>query len=170
MVLIHRIQRTPEHIGVLEQLTEDAENGKLKIVVSTYTLAEVIKDPDGKMLSKEEDEKIVGLFENPYFIVRPVTLPIALLSRKISRELGTKPKDAIHLATASYWNVPEFLTYERGLLNKDGKIGNPPLRINIPDWKGQPNLIASIKSSDKVSDEEIETDSENAAPSPDVQD
>jgi len=150
MLFIHRIQRTPEHLVVLDQLAEDAQNGKLNIVVSTFTLAEVIKDPDGQQLSETEDQKIIEFFENPYIIIRPLTYPISLLARKISREFGTKPKDAVHLATAVYWNIPQFFTFEKGLINKDGKLGDPqkPLRISEPKWVGQQSLIEKESNND----------------------
>lgn len=149
MVIIHRIQRTPEHIPILEQITDAAERGEIKIVVSTYSIAEVVKDPDGGVLSEEEDQKIIDLFENDYFIVRDITIPISHLSRQISRKFGVKPKDAVHLATAILWKVPVFHTYEDRLLSKDGKIGDPPLKIAKPYYTGQQSLIFEAKAEAK---------------------
>lgn len=113
-----------------------------------------MKDPDGGTLSVEQDQMINDLFENDYFIIRPVDIPIARISRRISREFGVKPKDAIHLATAIFWNVPVFHTYEDKLLNKNGKIGDPPLKIEPPSWAGQQNLVFSNK-------QQAKSDSEN---------
>ena len=139
-VIIHRIQLTPEYIDILREITDAAERGEAKIVLSTFVVAEVIKDPDGGVLSEEEDQKVIDLFENDYFDIRPITLPIARLSRQISRKHGVKPKDAVHLVTACYWDVPEFHTCDRGLINKTNLINTEsglPLVIETPIWRGQ---------------------------------
>ena len=43
------------HIGELEQLTADAENGKLKILLSTFSIAEVVKDPGISVIKMNSD-------------------------------------------------------------------------------------------------------------------
>lgn len=43
---IARIQREPDRIADLEQLTELAEDDKLRIVTSTLTIAEVLQEPN----------------------------------------------------------------------------------------------------------------------------
>ncbi len=141
-VLIHALQRTPGHLAELEPLITEAENGNIQILLSTFTLMEIYKDLDGvNAISKEDDELITAFFENPYFIFKDVTHPIALSTRQISREFGIKPKDAVHVATALYYNVPVLFSYDDGLLKKSGKIGNPPLEIIKPFWTGQPTLV-----------------------------
>jgi predicted nucleic acid-binding protein len=142
-VIIDALQQTDaSKMLVIEPLIKDAEDGKLLILISTYVLIETYKDLDGvNVTSKEEDEKIVAFFENPFFEIRDVTEPIALSARKISREHGIKAKDSVHVATAIYHNVSTFFTYDIGLLKKNGKIGNPPLQIIQPEWKGQEALF-----------------------------
>lgn len=154
-VLIHAIQRTPEHIAEIEPLINEAESGNLQILLSTFSLMEVYKDLDGEnAMSKDDDELIVSFFENPFFIFKDLTYPIALSARQISREFGVKPKDAVHVATALYYKIPIFFSYDERLLNKTGKIGNPALEIVKPFWKGQPELIGMtvepVENAEKV--------------------
>lgn len=112
-VLIHAIQRTPEHIAELEPLISEAESGNIQIVLSTFSLMEIYKDLDGiNATSKDDDELIIAFFENPYFIIRDLTQPIALSARQISREFNIQPKDAAHIATALYFDVPVLFTYD----------------------------------------------------------
>lgn len=154
-VLIHALQRTPEHLTELEPLISEAESGNIQILLSTFTLMEIYKDLDGiNAISKDDDELIISFFENPYFIFKDVTQPIALSTRQISREFGIKPKDAVHVATALYYNVPVLFSYDDGLLKKSGKIGSPALEIVKPFWKGQPELIGI--SAEQTEDEKKE--------------
>lgn len=53
----------------------------------------------------------------------------------IWQHLSLRPNDAIHLASALRANCTLYYTYDRGLLDLDGKI--PGLEITEPIWKGQ---------------------------------
>ena len=43
-VIIHRIQATPEYIDILREITDAAERGEVKIVLSAFVVAEVYKE------------------------------------------------------------------------------------------------------------------------------
>lgn len=158
-VLIHAIQRTPEHIVELEPLINEAENGNLQIVVSTFSLMELYKDLDGEnVTSKEDDELIISFFDNPYFIKRDLTEPIALNARQISRETGIKPKDAVHVATALYFNIPVLFSFDKELAKKFAKLNNSSLEITCPKWEGQLELFGgSAEESENVETEKLAT-------------
>jgi predicted nuclease of predicted toxin-antitoxin system len=52
-----------------------------------------------------------------------------------------KPKDAIHVATALDAAVFALETFDDGLINKSGKIGNPSLIIRKPLAPAQGGLF-----------------------------
>lgn len=154
-VFIHRFQRTPTHIAILEQLTDAAERSEIVFVQSTFTIAELVKDPEsGEKLPEDKESLIEDFFENEFVVIRTLTEPIAFLSRKISRDYGVKPGDAIHVATALFWKVPILHTYDKKLLNKNGLIGDPPLRIELPTWVGQARLLFESNGSEEMDDKE----------------
>jgi len=144
---IGRIQREPDKIVELEQLTELATQGKLLIVTSTLTIAEVLKEP---ALGPSDDEKfrsIADFFENPWIILRNVDRRIAETAAKlrITYEKLRTP-DAIHLATAIRWQVVAFHTYDhKDLLKRNGLIGDPPLEIVKPCYPEKNPLFDSLE-------------------------
>jgi predicted nucleic acid-binding protein len=137
-VFIHRFQKTPEHIDILTQLTDAAERGEIVFVQSTFTIAELVKDPEGEKLTDAQETLIEDFFENDFVIVRTLTEQIALLSRKIAREYSIKPGDAVHVATALFWKVPILHTFDNKLLNKKKLMEDYPLKIEKPAWIGEP--------------------------------
>ena len=146
-VIIHRLQRTPEHIDILEYLTDAAERNELLIVVSTFTIAEVVRAENLPPLTEDEDKLISDYFENDYIVVRPLTIPIAKLAREVARKYGIKPNDAVHVATAIFWKVPILHSYDKKLCNKTDMIGNPPLKIENPTYIDQMPLFAPQSAS-----------------------
>lgn len=145
-VIIHRIQKTPAHINILEYLINEAENNRLLIVVSTFTIAEVVKIDSVPPLTEEQDKLISDYFDNDYIVIRPLTIPIARLAREISRKHNIKPKDAVHVATAVFWKVPLLHTYDNNLCKKTGLIGDPPLKIENPSYVNQVPLFPILSA------------------------
>jgi PIN domain len=70
--------------------------------------------------------------------MRQLDRPTAELAHEITRTYGLTNADAVHVATAVIAKVPVLYTYDsakgkrRGLLRHDRKIGDPPLRIEVP--------------------------------------
>ena len=144
-VIIHRIQRTPDHIDILEYLTSEAENNRLLIVVSTFTIVEVNRSNSLPPLTEEQDKLISDYFENDYIVIRPLTIPIAKLARDIARTYRIKPKDAVHVATSVFWKVPLMHTYDKDLCSKTDLISDPPLKIENPNYINQVPLFAAMR-------------------------
>jgi hypothetical protein len=46
---------------------------------------------------------------------------------------ATRPKDALHVATALDAGVEQFDTFDRDLIDLSGGIGSPPLGIGTPN-------------------------------------
>ena len=136
---ISRLQRDEERIGALEYITDEAADGRVRIITSAVTIAEVCflrtrHEASGEEEREKDAELIARFFDNPYIYVWQVTRAIAEEAARISRACGVKPLDAIHLATAIATNTQVVHTYDsRRMLTLDGKVGSPPLTIVTPD-------------------------------------
>lgn len=133
-VFIHRIQGTAGKIDLLEQLTDLAQKGKLKLITSALTITEVLRGPDPDAPDEEQAELIIAYFENEYIEVRPVDVMIAEYAARLRRKFkGLKAVDAIHVATAHFAKVAVLQTYDHDdLLKRDGRMCDPPLAIREP--------------------------------------
>ncbi len=70
---ISRLERTADRIQALEELTDQAERGEVRIVTSILALAETAKLGQlDSLLPEEQEELIVSFFDNPYVTVRPL--------------------------------------------------------------------------------------------------
>ena len=152
-LFIDLVQRSGDHIVVLDQLVEAAKQEELVLVTSALTLAEVLgkrnkpSKPGGptKPISPEEEQRIIDFFENPYISIRPCDRHTGQVAGTIARQFSLRPRDAIHVATALNANVPVMHTTDgpkssTGLLKKNGKIGTPPLAIVLPTCAVQMRL------------------------------
>lgn len=139
-VFIHVIQQTGEYRPVLETIMEEARAGRVAIVTSALTLAEV------RGAGSEADEAMIDeMFRQDYIAVRVLDPPLASRARRLGREHGIKPADAIHVATAidlgaEVMHTMDGKTKRRGLIAKSGQIEEVGLRIREPDWPVQNRL------------------------------
>lgn len=144
-VFIDRIQRTPDRIGDLEEITNAAEAKKVLIVTSAMAIAEVCKLRDSTDPIGQQAESIRAYFDNDFIAIYQVTQHIAEKAAEFVRSGKLKPPDAIHVATAIHANVFEMHTFDgvdkpKGLLKCNGHFGTPALRIVVP------KLAAEAKS------------------------
>lgn len=135
----------------LERFLQEAMDGKAQLFVSAVTIVEVVRTESvgipPSRIPADVRQKITDLFEEPY--VTPIPLDPARASE--ARDLRWKypwlrTMDAIELASAVYAKVDVMYTYDgsgakRGLTSLDGLIGNPPLRIQVPNYTGQVPLM-----------------------------
>jgi predicted nucleic acid-binding protein len=137
-VFIHLLQET-NYVDALREVVHRAKNGECKIVTSAVSLAEVCKLPELGALPEDQTTKILQFFQNDYIDVYQADRFVCEEAHRIIRKHGLKPMDAIHMATASIAKVDLVMTSETkkyrrgGLLRCDGLIGNPPLKVSLPD-------------------------------------
>jgi predicted nucleic acid-binding protein len=137
-VFIDLIERTSSRIQILEAIVQSAERGEARIVTSALTLAEVSKLNNLGLLPEWKEKLIVKFFENEYIAVRNVDRVTSEHARPIIRNHALKPPDALHVATALLARVDVLHTYDTThLLPLDKKVGQPPLRIEEPNWSFQ---------------------------------
>lgn len=131
--------------GKCEGVLTAAEDGKIEIVTSAWTLTEVIKKKGEKPIPKASEQKIRDFFENPYIIIREVDRFVAEYARDLIWAHGLRGPDAVHLATAIRLGLTVMDTFDSDLLKLDGKCGRPPLRIGHPAVPHTPDLFPGTK-------------------------
>jgi predicted nucleic acid-binding protein len=143
---IGRIQRESDKIADLEQLTTLAEDGKLLIVTSTLTIAEVLYEPGNEGPDGKKIRLISTYFEHPWIVLRALDRRTAEMAADVRVVHKLKIADAIHVATALRWKVKFLHTYDNDhLLKKNGMIGVPPLEIIKPRYPEDHPLFDSIQ-------------------------
>jgi len=143
-VLIDTIQKTPGRYCFIEPYVKEAEAGKLFIVLSVVSLAEVcyLKERHKEGVSMDDQiREIEEWLDREYIRTINVDRRIARRAARLRSPDGSnlKTPDAIVVATALVAGVPKLFTFDgagrrSGLLQLDQKIeGSPPLRIASPD-------------------------------------
>ncbi len=116
-----------------EEVIAEAEDGKLKIVTSALTIAEVLATRFQPKIPSSVKTKVEDFFKNDWIIVRGITRRTAERARNLVWDSGIDPKDALHVAAALEAGLQMFHTFDGGLLKKSEKVGgNPLLRIQKP--------------------------------------
>ncbi len=125
-----------------------ADDGKILIVTSALTIAEVLALKGRTKIPQSEKAKVETFFKSEYIVVRNITRRIAEAARSYVWDFGVEPKDALHVATAVDAGLTVFNTFDKGLIKKNGKIGNPALTISIPSWS-EPKLPMDMPNEQK---------------------
>lgn len=153
-VWLSYINAYPERMSVLDALLDDSASdvGDIQIVTSTISQTEVafaLVEQNNSAPDISVEQKIDSLWGD----TRAITLieyhaVIAFEARTLIRmglqySWSLKPLDAIHLATARWFDVTEFHTYDKQLPRYSKDIGFPILEPYVtggpPDT--QPPLI-----------------------------
>lgn len=121
-------------VDACKQVLSAADDGKILIVTSALTIAEVLALRGRLRIPATERDKIEAFFRSEYIVVRNITRRIAEAARTYVWDHGVDPKDALHVSTAIDAELQRLNTFDKGLLKKSGKIGNPPLLIEEPSW------------------------------------
>jgi predicted nucleic acid-binding protein len=150
MALVRRYWDANAFLGLLngeqakltacQSVLDAAEQGRIVIVTSALTIAEVLHIKNEKPVPKDKRDLIKAFFKVPYISIQNVTRGIAERAQEVYWEFGVQPKDAIHVATALVYKLGVIETFDGKLLGLDGKIGQPPIIIRIPHEPGQQKL------------------------------
>lgn len=130
------LRKEQDKVEECKQVTSEAQSGKLVIVTSTLTLAEVLWVKGKAPIPAEDRETIRRFFQNRWIILRELDRATAERAQEVVWEHGVKPKDAVHVATALDAEVEQLDTFDEPLIALSGKIGNPPLEIGRPKIEG----------------------------------
>ncbi len=134
--LIHE----PDKERACRAVLREAEAGRLLIVTSALTIAEVLWIRGQPKLSRDQAEQIERFFKHKYIAFRNVDRTIAEAARQVVWDYDIRPKDAVHVATAldvhrtRDGGLDQFDTFDETLIRKSGQVGgNPSLKIGPPD-------------------------------------
>ena len=122
------LNEEPEKHADLDFVWEKAKRGQVRIWTSAFCIAEVHRvkcENEWAAVSQENDDKINNLFDQDWVEVVYLDSEIAKLAKRLlrSHERLKKPSDAVHLATALYWDVHQLHTYDGSdLLHLNGKV------------------------------------------------
>jgi predicted nucleic acid-binding protein len=133
-------QEEEGRVDSCEAVLEMAEQGRVLIITSALTLAEVLALRGTRRLTPNPKmkKKVIDFFKNEYIAVQNVTREVAELSRDLVWDHGIKPKDAIHVASALASDVSMFETYDRPLMNKGNKVTK--IKFREPPPRSQPGF------------------------------
>ncbi|MEQ8800315.1 MAG: type II toxin-antitoxin system VapC family toxin [Salinisphaeraceae bacterium] len=147
-VIIDAIQRSESRYGALIPMVNKAVQGDLEIAVSTLSIAETLylKDLASDGATQERQNTLIERwFDEPYVLKRNADFSVCSDAAELARRHGIlKPADAVIVATAIRNGADALITYDgesargKGLLQLDGALGNPGLRISTPEnWSVQ---------------------------------
>lgn len=169
-VVIDLLEKREGRIEWLIPFVREAEDGKLKLVVSTMVIAETLR-VDG-LDTDEQRQLIRDFFENDFIYAFNVDRRVAERAQDLRRNHKLDGADSVHLATAIVAQCPYLLTNDgagktkrKGLINLDQKVirsDGSPLRIITPaDYhKIQIERQNPIFQSSLAEDDVPETDQE----------
>jgi len=139
----------------LKNVYEQAREGKLELWASVMSIVEAnrLKSESGnpKPIAPDSLTTLDDVFFQPFVKLVALDIPISRDARKLVREIQglSKKPDAIHLATAQFWNVSVLHTYDgNDLLHLDGKMkcrDGSTLRIIEPGDIGDGGLFDKQK-------------------------
>ncbi len=122
------INREDDRFPVLRYYIEQAQQGKVEIWTSAFTLAEVFKrrcKEKNEVLDSSKDDAFEDYLSQPFIKMVAVDREIGTWARRLLRKFPKlkKPQDAIHLATAARHNIDEFHTFDdENLIPLNGQI------------------------------------------------
>lgn len=139
--LISYFQQVPEYINALREHVERGKKGQCVIITSTISYAEVYKLPELGGLAIEQSRRILDfLTRNNFVLAWQADRWVCEEAHDIMRlHSGLLPLDAIHLATALQAKCDYLITTDRkqgrrrGLIPHDGRVGDPPMKIQLPN-------------------------------------
>lgn len=116
------------------EVLEKANNKKLEIVTSAFTLSEVCKSPE---VRDSPLDNLPSFFERSYIMVVPVDMSIGRKAQHMQASglVSLRPADTIHLASAIRAKVTELHTFDNAILKLDGLIPGTegkPIKICKP--------------------------------------
>lgn len=113
----------------------DAAAGVYRVYTSTITLAEVrrikVKDEE---LDENELEAVRSLFAHEYIQLIEVNREIGEKAQWLGATYGITPMDALHLATAIWWECDVFLYWDKALAAALGPGPIESVRLAKPYW------------------------------------
>lgn len=126
------LQGEADKVDACRGVLEEASRGRLLIVTSALTIAEVLTVRGRERIGAAKRDRVTAFFRHEYITVENVTRRIAEAARDVVWNHGIMAKDAVHVATALAAKVPVLHTFDVNLQKRTGLVGSPPLTICRP--------------------------------------
>ena len=137
------LNREAKRVETCKAAYQRAEQGDVTLVISSITLAEVIKvDRDYPNFGSDQHETLEMLFRGTHIHVWNVDRRTAEQARTYMWQHNLKHRDAVHAATAYFADVDEFFSYDTDLTRLDGTfttVGGKTPRVREP-YVSQPPI------------------------------
>src|SRR5262245_14246042 len=114
------------------EVLQAAETGKVIIVTSALTIAEVLALRGRTKIPADARASVIAFFRADYIVVRNITRRVAEKAREHVWDHGIAPKDALHVATAIDAGLSLLNTFDEGLLRHSGSSALSGLGIQKP--------------------------------------
>jgi predicted nucleic acid-binding protein len=144
-------------IAEIQAVLKAAEAGQVLIVTSSVSLVEVVKLDQKQAIIEippADCAKIEGFFQRSYISVRLLDPRVSAMARQYIWQHGLSTRDAMHLATAVRYRIPQLDTYDQGLLDLNGQI--PGLSISHPNLPLQTEMGDFMEADQPEADEDGE--------------
>ena len=112
--IIYYLEGHPRHAARFAPLIAAAEDGRVRIVVSAITLAEVVAGPiaaGNEVLAARYRD---ALCESPGWRLVPIDADVAMLAARLRARHRLRLPDSIQLATALTAGASAFVTHDKG--------------------------------------------------------
>ena len=133
------------------QVIVAAESGLVEIATSALNIVEVCKNPG--LEAGRDNPALRDFFDHDFVLLFTLEREVGFKARDLMMsDLGLKPPDAIHLATAVVARATELHTFDRKLLNLDGKmngLNGTPLKICKPNVPAGPAPLLDEANRDR---------------------
>ena len=132
-----------------ERFFDEVMRGNAIILTSTIAIVEVLRmevEPSqaAPPIPSEVRKKIEDLFREPYITLVHFEPARAEEARDLRWQFPwLRTPDAIHIASAIFAKVDVIHTFDGSggtphrMIELNGRVGNPPLRIEVPRYQGQ---------------------------------
>ena len=111
---------------IAQAILRAAEAGRIELVTSAFTRAEVRRDRRQPKLTPEQHSRVSAFFRRSYLHVQPLDRAIGESAAELGERYNLKPADAVHLATALAVQADELQHWD------DADFGKLPLRTDPP--------------------------------------
>ncbi len=132
------LKEEKDRVSQCGQVLDLVQCGKIELVTSTLTVAEVIQVKKKDKLPKGKRSNVEDLFNRPSIKMTALSLPIAIKARDVVWDHGIDPKDAVHVATAIVRKAKILETFDKDLISRGNSIGSD-LLFREPEVK-EPRL------------------------------
>lgn len=143
-VYIAAIKGEEGRADIAKRILNDARGGSLQIVGSTFVIAEVLRGRGEATPLSAELERIIDEYVfHDYITWVEVDVPLALEARRLARQHGLKPPDAIHLASAVRGEADQLLRWDDKFRLKESETYGSVV-VCEPHLTGRPEPITGF--------------------------